>query len=197
MSTNTTPRKLSPGGLTKSLSSSNILNYEVPKNNILSSMSVAIFSETLQNSLEDMDLHGCCDTLLCANEKGGTKQRPLVAKEVEIFLKRVLTKLDINIVCGVMAMVYLDRMRRKNLPLLIHNWRRLVFVSILMAEKAYEDTAIWNVDYSDAFPEFKLRELNRMEIEYLKKIDYKLMIKSSEYERCYFQLTTFPESFFD
>eukprot|EP00356_Strombidium_inclinatum_P014599 CAMPEP_0170493994 /NCGR_PEP_ID=MMETSP0208-20121228/14386_1 /TAXON_ID=197538 /ORGANISM="Strombidium inclinatum, Strain S3" /LENGTH=89 /DNA_ID=CAMNT_0010769981 /DNA_START=1073 /DNA_END=1342 /DNA_ORIENTATION=- len=65
------------------------------------------------------------------------------------------------------------------------NWKPLLFTSILLASKFWEDISFWNVDYSDALNWFPLKSINRMESEFLSLCNYDISVSKHLYEQYY------------
>jgi len=59
---------------------------------------------------------------------------------------------------------------------------------LLLAEKVWEDTAVWNIDYLKIFPYLTIEDLNRLELTFLTYIEFNLVIKPSTYAQYFFEL---------
>ena len=65
------------------------------------------------------------------------------------------------------------------------NWKPLVFTSILLASKFWEDIAFWNIDYAEALEFYPLKSINRMESEFLSLCDYNIYVSAQLYSQYY------------
>ena len=90
----------------------------------------------------------------------------------------------------VICLVYVDRLEARSEGVLLHarSWRPIVFSSLLLASKVWHDVSYWNSDFSSICPMFTLRNINRMELAYLKLLEYNTIISSSQYAQYYFSL---------
>jgi len=101
--------------------------------------------------------------------------------------------------CAVLCIAYIERIL-SNTEVLLHpeNWRRIVFGSILIATKVWEDESVWNVDFLDLFPLLTLIDLNNLENRFMELLKFNVLIIGSEYAKYYFELralTSRQESF--
>jgi len=105
------------------------------------------------------------------------------------FLVKLFTARELSAECGVMAATYIDRLIVATGVTLDHtNWRPIVFIALLLADKVWEETSVWNVDYSELFKGLTVESINRLEREFLMKINFKLALSSSVYANYYFEL---------
>lgn len=91
--------------------------------------------------------------------------------------------------CAILCLAYIERILSSN-PVVLHpeNWRRLVFGSILIATKVWEDESVWNVDFLDLFPLLTLVDLNNLENRFMELLQFNVLIVGSEYAKYYFEL---------
>jgi hypothetical protein len=109
-----------------------------------------------------------------------------VQSEIVDVLLAIFDRQRLSAECGVMAAVYIDRLLNSTkLTLSPANWRRILIGALLLADKVWEDTAVWNVDYVQIFPNSTIEDLNRIELAFLHCIQFDLVIKPSTYA-CYF-----------
>lgn len=96
--------------------------------------------------------------------------------------------------CGVMAIVYIDRLQSlTGISILKTTWRRICLGCLILASKIWEDQAVWNVDYLDVFSNLTIRDLNAIEREVLNGLQFNVALKASVYAKYYFQLRTLSE----
>lgn len=64
----------------------------------------------------------------------------------------------------VISLIYLEMlMKCTKIEIRYINWKPLLFTSILLASKFWEDINFWNVDYEDHLNLYDLKAINRME----------------------------------
>ena len=89
----------------------------------------------------------------------------------------------------VMAIAYADRVvTLTGLTILPHNWRRLMFASLILAAKVLEDAAVWMSDFLPLFPSLNQQSINMLERGLLSALEYRVSVKASLYAAIYFEL---------
>ena len=63
------------------------------------------------------------------------------------------------------------------MPILPTNWRPLIIVSLLVAQKMSDDRFLSNADFAEMYPFFDVKELNNLEMKFLELIQYNTHIK--------------------
>lgn len=82
------------------------------------------------------------------------------------------------------------------MPLLPTNWRPLVLVSLMVAQKMWDDKYLSNADFSYIYPFFDTKQINVLEMKFLELIQYNTHIKFSIYTKYYLELKSLvPEEF--
>jgi hypothetical protein len=61
--------------------------------------------------------------------------------------------------------------------------RRAVTIAIVVADKVFEDYAVWNADFLALFPLSNIGDLNSLEREFLNAIQFNTTFKASDYAR--------------
>lgn len=61
------------------------------------------------------------------------------------------------------------------------NWKPLVFTAILLASKFWEDINFWNIDYVEQLELYGLKQINRMESEFLSLCNYNIYVSAENY----------------
>jgi hypothetical protein len=113
---------------------------------------------------------------------------------IEEFLIELFQAQDLSPECGVMSVVYIERLVNfTGITLHASNWRRILLGALLLSAKVWEDLAVWNVDFLSLFPNLSLSDLNRLEREYLISLNYTVALTASVYARYYFQLRSFSD----
>eukprot|EP01114_Cavostelium_apophysatum_P013242 TRINITY_DN3161_c0_g1_i2.p1 TRINITY_DN3161_c0_g1~~TRINITY_DN3161_c0_g1_i2.p1 ORF type:complete len:426 (-),score=86.93 TRINITY_DN3161_c0_g1_i2:92-1369(-) len=91
--------------------------------------------------------------------------------------------------CAILCLAYIERiLSTGKIALNPENWRRIVFGSILIATKVWEDESVWNVDFLDLFPLLTLVDLNNLENRFMELLQFNVLIVGSEYAKYYFEL---------
>ncbi len=82
------------------------------------------------------------------------------------------------------------------MPLLPTNWRPLVLISLMIAQKMWDDKYLSNADFSYIYPFFDTKQVNSLEMKFLELIQYNTHIKFSIYTKYYLELKSLvPEDF--
>eukprot|EP01100_Stratorugosa_tubuloviscum_P004704 TRINITY_DN2189_c0_g1_i2.p1 TRINITY_DN2189_c0_g1~~TRINITY_DN2189_c0_g1_i2.p1 ORF type:complete len:857 (+),score=356.85 TRINITY_DN2189_c0_g1_i2:34-2571(+) len=114
--------------------------------------------------------------------------------EVFRFLGDIYRAMKMSAECGIMALAYIERViSHTEITLHASNWRRICLSSFLLASKVWEEMAVWNVDFIDIFPGVSIRDLNRMEKQFLMFLQYNVSLKASLYTKYYFELKNLSE----
>ena len=98
--------------------------------------------------------------------------------------------------CCVICLIYLNRIfALTNIPLLPTTWRPLVLVSLMVAQKMWDDKYLNNSDFSTIYPFFDNEQLNKLELKFLELIQYNTHIKFSTYTKYYLELKAVEPDF--
>ena len=96
--------------------------------------------------------------------------------------------------CLVVALIYMERLRRGTGALLLAStWQPIVLISIIVAQKVWEDRAHLNVDFTQLCPNLTIQQLNSIERNFLRLIDYNVGVKATIYTEWYFHLCALCE----
>lgn len=97
---------------------------------------------------------------------------------------------EIPIVC----LVYLEKLLLTT-GILVNkwNWRRIVLICMCLASKIWDDDSLENVHFPKVMSDVTNYEINKLEQLFLEFIDYKLVIKGSEYAKYYFILRSMAD----
>ena len=91
--------------------------------------------------------------------------------------------------CLVVAMIYIQRLRRRvGAELMASTWQPTLLVSIVVAQKVWEDQRYLNVDWSKLCPLLTLQQLNQLEKQFLTLLDFNVGISAAVYTEWYFRL---------
>ena len=99
----------------------------------------------------------------------------------------LLTKMEKETI--IVALIYIERLIF-NTGLLItsRNWRKIIFTSLIIASKVWDDDSLENLHFSQIFTHLKIGEINLLERNFMELINYKIYVKYSEYIKYYLAL---------
>eukprot|EP00455_Lapot_gusevi_P041573 TRINITY_DN4838_c0_g1_i7.p1 TRINITY_DN4838_c0_g1~~TRINITY_DN4838_c0_g1_i7.p1 ORF type:complete len:235 (-),score=36.75 TRINITY_DN4838_c0_g1_i7:199-903(-) len=105
------------------------------------------------------------------------------------FMKTIFEKLHLSTECSIIGLIYIERLLEPGtITLSARNWRPILLSALLTASKVWDDLSSWNVELSDLFPVFTLKDINQLERQFLDGLKYKLYISGSQYAKYYFAL---------
>lgn len=91
--------------------------------------------------------------------------------------------------CCIISLIYIDRIiALTGLSLQTTNWRPIVFVSLMVSQKIWDDKYLSNGDFSYIYPFFERGQLNMLEMKFLEMIQYNVYVKLSVYTKFYLEL---------
>ena len=99
----------------------------------------------------------------------------------------ILTKMEKETI--ILSLIYIERLIF-NTGFIINsrNWRKILFISLIIASKIWDDDSLENFHYSQIFTHLKVGEINLLERTFLELINYKSFVKFSEYMKYYFAI---------
>jgi WW domain/Cyclin len=118
-----------------------------------------------------------------------------VTRFYEEFYKRSQMEHDTIIT----SLIYLERLIKETNGALApdpENWHSILFATMVLASKVWDDLSMWNVDFSnvsahtDGLSSFTLGRINQLEIELLKILHFDVKVPASEYAKYYFLIRT-------
>ncbi|DAZ99612.1 TPA: hypothetical protein N0F65_001440 [Lagenidium giganteum] len=112
-------------------------------------------------------------------------------KEISSFMKHVFSRAQMESECIIMSLVYVERLLKAtsgSLQLTPANWRSILFCSMVMASKVWDDLSMCNADFSKIWPELSLKEINELELAYLSAVEYNVRVSAVSYAKYYFHL---------
>jgi len=95
------------------------------------------------------------------------------------------------------SLIYIERLTSPDqngkvlLSLHPNNWRSIVLISLVMANKMWDDLSVKNEDFCTVCPEYDIKRLNKLEVAFVAILKYDINVKPSEYARYYFQLRSY------
>ncbi|MCQ2818112.1 MAG: cyclin-Y [archaeon] len=98
--------------------------------------------------------------------------------------------------CCVIALIYINRIiSLTGLCLTATNWRPLVFISLMVSQKIWDDVPLSNKDFSSFYSFFDKQQVNTLEMKFLEMIQYNVFVELSTFMFFYLNLKelTFEE----
>jgi len=74
-------------------------------------------------------------------------------------------------------------MLKGNIEVRLCNWKPVFFTAILLASKFWEDINFWNIDYEEALNFYSLKQVNRLEAQFVSLCDYQLFVSAELYTK--------------
>ena len=109
--------------------------------------------------------------------------------EIYNFCKNVIARSRMEKEVSILCLIYMERFIEKTgIYVSEKNWKRLIFMCLILASKIWDDESYENVHFAQVFSMITLREINSMELIFLSMIDYEVNIKNSDYAKYYFIL---------
>lgn len=97
--------------------------------------------------------------------------------------------------CIIMCLAYIERLiDYTNITMDISNWRRITLASWIVALKAWEELAVYNLDFLGCFDgKVTVRDLNLLEMHFLNLIQYNVHLNASAYAKYFFELKNYSK----
>ena len=74
---------------------------------------------------------------------------PCSKNEIFMFYRKIFDIMQLATECIVVSLIYIERlMTSSRVEIRFCNWKPIVFTSILLASKFWEDICFWNIDYA-------------------------------------------------
>jgi hypothetical protein len=117
--------------------------------------------------------------------------------EISGFIEAIYDLAQFSPECCVICLVYINRINAlTDMPLLPTTWRPLVIISLMIAQKMWDDKYLSNADFQYIYPFFDSNQFNVLEIKFLDLIQYNTHIKLSIYTKYYLELKSLsPDDF--
>jgi hypothetical protein len=97
----------------------------------------------------------------------------------------IMTKMEKEVI--MICLIYIERLIfNTGLLLNSRNWKRIIFTSLVIASKIWDDDSFENNHFAQVFPHLKIGEINMLERTFLELINYKVYVKCSEYFKYFF-----------
>jgi len=105
------------------------------------------------------------------------------------FIEALYNCVQFSAECCIISLIYINRIiALTGLSLQTTNWRPLVFVSLMISQKIWDDKYLSNGDFSYIYPFFEKSQLNVLEMKFLEMIQYNVYVKLSVYMTFYLEL---------
>ena len=116
-------------------------------------------------------------------------QKEPTIDEIIDFIEALYNCVQFSSECVIIGMIYIDRIiALTGLSLQNTNWRPLIFISLMMSQKIWDDRYLSNGDFSSIYPFFEKEDLNLLEMKFLEIIQYNVFVKLSIYMTFYLEL---------
>ena len=110
------------------------------------------------------------------------RQKEATHANVYKFMRYIIDNMRLATECIVISLIYLEKlMLTSKVEIRLCNWRPMLFTAILLASKFWDDISFWNVDFVEALEVYALKQVNRLESEFLSLCDYKLFVSADSY----------------
>lgn len=113
---------------------------------------------------------------------------------ITAFYRDVFRRSQMETDCIIMSLIYVERLIKDTnggVRPRVGNWRSILFASMVMSSKVWDDLSMWNADFSQACPagvRFTLRRINELELAMLGCLKFSVKVPASEYAKYYFLL---------
>jgi hypothetical protein len=98
--------------------------------------------------------------------------------------------------CCVICLIYINRIiALTSMPLIQTSWRPIILISLMVAQKMWDDKYLSNSDFNTIYPFFDNKQLNVLEMKFLELIQYNTHIKFSIYTKYYLELKSLVPDF--
>lgn len=107
------------------------------------------------------------------------------------FLKVIFDCAQFSVECLILALIFVNRLIGKSgLALDAKNWRLVVVISLIVAQKVWDDRSLINAQFAMICPMFSLDKLNLLEQVYLRALQFDISVSPHLYAKYYFELRT-------
>jgi hypothetical protein len=110
------------------------------------------------------------------------------------FSKNLIVRCRMEREVSIACLVYLERLVTiTGFRVSEVNWKRLLFTSLILASKTWDDDSFDNKHFAKVCTMYSLKQINQIEGVFLTLIDYALVLSGSDYAKYYFILRTYAE----
>ena len=110
------------------------------------------------------------------------------------YIKYVTFKSKMEAEIPIISLIYIEKLLRTcGVMVNVHNWRRIVLITLCIGSKIWDDDSLENVHFPKVMSDISLKEVSQLEQVFLNLIEYDVIIKGNEYAKYYFIMTTLGE----
>jgi len=112
-------------------------------------------------------------------------------EEITRFYRDIFQKSQMESDCIIMSLIYVEKLMKETnggVRPRAENWRSVLFASMIMSSKVWDDLSMWNSDFSKICRSFTLKRVNELEVAMLSVLKYNVKVPASEYAKYYFLL---------
>jgi len=112
-------------------------------------------------------------------------------EEITQFYRDIFRKSQMEADTVIMSLIYVERIIKETnggVRPKVENWKSVLFSSMIMASKVWDDLSMWNSDFSQVCKSFTLQRVNELELAMLSALKYSVKVTASEYAKYYFLL---------
>jgi len=93
------------------------------------------------------------------------------------FCKNIIIKTKMEREVAIVCLAYVERLTlMTGLRINEVNWKRLLFITLILASKIWDDESFENIHFAKTIPKYSLREIGEMESTFLQLIDFSLTL---------------------
>lgn len=114
-------------------------------------------------------------------------------RDIAEFFRDVFRRSKMEKDCIILSLIYIERVihtTNGSIRPSPDNWKSILFSSMILASKVWDDLSMWNGDFSTLSASFSLARINELEVSLLNCLKFKVKVSSSEYAKYYFMLRT-------
>ena len=112
-------------------------------------------------------------------------------EEITQFYRDIFRRSQMEADTVIMSLIYVERIIKETnggVRPKLENWKSVLFSSMIMASKVWDDLSMWNSDFSQVCKSFTLQRVNELELAMLSALKYSVKVTASEYAKYYFLL---------
>lgn len=103
-------------------------------------------------------------------------------EDISDFIAALYDKARFSSECCIISLIYINRLIYfTQIPIQPLTWRPLIFSSLLIAQKMWDDQCCTNGYFAEIYPFFTTEQVNQLEMTFLKLLQYNTHIKFSQY----------------